>query len=80
MVINLVSVSITSDSSVAGVRRWTADRPIFEAGKLSWLIHDNMAWGVRAGQVQCDEIWPCCYSKRLNAPFTNGDPEWAGDI
>ena len=46
---------------------------------MSWLFHDEMVRGVRAGQLQCDGIWSFCYCKRLNVPHSRGKPEWAGN-
>ena len=68
-----------SISRVVAVSRQTVTRLLEEGGKVSWLFHDEMVRGVRAGYVQCDEIWAFCYCKRLNVPYIRGKPEWAGD-
>lgn len=69
-----------STSRVIGVSRQTVTRLLVEAGTVAWRFHDEIVRGVRAGDVQCDEIWSYCYCKRLNAPFIKGDPGWAGDV
>ena len=69
-----------STSRITGASRQTVSRLLIEAGTVAWRFHDETVRGVRAGHVQCDEIWSYCYCKRLNAPFIKGSPDWAGDV
>ena len=69
-----------STARVAGASRRAVTRLQIEAGTAAWKFHDKTVRDVRAGHVQCDEIWSFAYAKRGNVPLIEGSPGWTGDV
>jgi IS1 family transposase len=69
-----------SISRVADVSINTVAKLLAEAGKACEAFHDETVRGVKAQQVQCDEIWAFCYAKAKNVAAAKAAPEGAGDI
>lgn len=72
--------SMRSISRVADVSINTVSKLLVEAGEASLAIHDELVRGVRAEQVQCDEIWSFCYAKQKNVAVAKAAPAEAGDV
>jgi IS1 family transposase len=51
-----------------------------DAGRGCEAFHDKTVRGVKAKQVQCDEIWSFVYAKQRNVADAKAAPEGAGDI
>jgi IS1 family transposase len=65
---------------VVGVSINTVSKLLVEAGQACERFHDAKVRGLQTEQLQCDEIWSFCYSKRANVG-TNKDKEAdAGDV
>ena len=72
--------SMRSTARVAGVSRRTVTRPQIEAGTVAWKLHDMTLRAVRAGHVQCEEIWSFACAERRNVPLVEGSQGWAGEV
>ena len=55
--------SLRSASRHLGVSINTVTRLLVAAGEAASATHDGSVRGVRAGRVQCDEVWTFCYAK-----------------
>jgi IS1 family transposase len=51
-----------------------------EAGKAAERFHDVTVRGLQTEQLQCDEIWAFCYSKRFSVLTNKGQNPDAGEI
>jgi IS1 family transposase len=72
--------SMRSIERVAGVSINTVSKLLVEAGQAAERFHERTVKGLQTEQLQCDEIWSFCYSKRANVS-TNKDKEAdAGDV
>lgn len=72
--------SMRSISRVADVSINTVTKMLVEAGKMAERFHDQTMRGLQTEQLQCDEIWSFCYSKRFNVPTNKNKEADAGDI
>lgn len=59
-------MSMRAISRSVGVSINIVTKLLVEAGSACAAYHDNTVRGVRAAEVQCDEIWSFCYAKREN--------------
>lgn len=55
-----------SISRVADVSINTVSKLLVDAGNAAIAIHNETVQGITASRVQCNEIWPFCYSKAKN--------------
>ena len=69
-----------SISRITGVSINTVTKLLVDAGEACAAYHDENVIGVRARQVQCDEIWSFCYAKEKNVAMAKAAPEGAGDV
>ena len=67
-------------SRITGASTQTVMKLLVDAGSACKRLHDEMVRGVRAGRVECDEIWTFCYAKKKNAARVKGSPAYAGDV
>jgi IS1 family transposase len=52
-----------------------------DGGEAALWLHDETVMNVKAGRIQCDEIWAFCYAKQKKAAtITDDRTDWAGDI
>lgn len=72
--------SMRSISRVADVSINTVTKLLIDAGTACARFHDEAVRGVKARNVQCDEIWSFCYAKAKNVPTAKSAPEGAGDV
>jgi IS1 family transposase len=72
--------SMRSIERVAGVSINTVTKLLMDAGQAAELFHDRTVRGLQTEQLQCDEIWSFCYSKRVNAEKIKNKDIPAGDI
>lgn len=72
--------SMRSISRVADVSINTVSKLLVEAGEACLAIHDEHVRGVKAGRIQCDEIWSFCYAKAKNVEAAKAAPDGAGDV
>ncbi len=69
-----------SISRIADVSINTVSKLLVEAGEAALAIHDENVRDVKAGRVQCDEIWSFCYAKAKNVSTAKAAPDGAGDV
>ncbi len=69
-----------SISRIADVSINTVSKLLVEAGEAALAIHDENVRDVKAGRVQCDEIWSFCYAKAKNVSAAKAAPDGAGDV
>ena len=67
-------------SRVADVSINTVTKLLIDAGLACARFHDEAVRGVKARQIQCDEIWSFCYAKAKNVPTAKNAPYGAGDV
>jgi IS1 family transposase len=72
--------SMRSISRITGVSINSVTKLLEDAGRACAAYHDENVIGVRAQQVQCDEIWSFCYAKQKNVATAKAAPEGAGDV
>jgi IS1 family transposase len=72
--------SMRSISRVADVSINTVSKLLVEAGEACLAIHEETVRNVKAGRVQCDEIWSFCHAKEKNVASAKAAPEGAGDV
>ena len=72
--------SMRATSRVADVSINTVTKLLVDAGNVCERFHDEAVRGVRASQIQCDEIWSFNNAKARNVPTAKAAPEWAGDV
>ena len=72
--------SMRAISRVADVSINTVTKLLVDAGLACARFHDEAVRGVKAQQIQCDEIWSFCYAKAKNVEAATAAPGWAGDI
>ena len=72
--------SMRSITRVTGASLNTVTKLLVDAGLACAAHHDEAVRGVRAGRVECDEIWAFCYAKQKNIPFAKSPPPGAGDV
>ena len=72
--------SMRSISRVVDVSINTVAKLLAEAGEACEAFHDENVRGVKAKQVQCNEIWAFCYAKAKNVATAKAAPEGAEDI
>lgn len=72
--------SMRSISRVTGVSINTVTKLLIDAGEACAAYHDETVRGVKAAQVQCDEIWSFCYAKEKNVATATAAPDGAGDV
>lgn len=68
-----------SVSRVADVSINTVTKLLIDAGTACEAFHDRTVRGVKAHQIQADEIWSFCYARKANAAQSK-KPEEAGDV
>ena len=56
------------------------NRLLVLGGTFAWVYYDRVVRNIRAGHVQCDEIWAFAYAWRLNVPRPKDPPDWVGDV
>ena len=71
--------SMRSISRMVDVSINTVAKLLVDAGKVCAAFHDEKVRGVKAGRVQCDEIWSFTYAKQKNVKAATAAPEEAGD-
>lgn len=67
-------------SRVCDVSINTVSKLLVDAGLACARFHDENVRGVKAKDIQCDEIWSFIYSKQKNAPKAEAAPVRAGDV
>jgi len=72
--------SMRSISRVCDVSINTVDKLLCDASAICADFHDKNVRGVKAAQVQTDEIWSFCYAKKRNVAKAKAAPEGAGDV
>ena len=72
--------SMRSISRVADVSINTVSKLLVEAGEACLILHDETVRNVKAGRIQCDEIWSFCHAKAKNVATAKAAPEGAGDV
>lgn len=72
--------SMRSISRIADVSINTVSKLLVEAGEACLALHDETVRNVKAGRIQCDEIWSFCYAKAKNVPTAKAAPDGAGDV
>jgi IS1 family transposase len=72
--------SMRSISRIADVSINTVAKLLVEAGEACLAIHDERVRNVKAGRIQCDEIWSFCYAKERHVAVAKAAPEGAGDV
>lgn len=71
---SLRAVSRLTDTSIN-----TVGKLLIDAGKFCAAFHDDKVRDVKAGRVQCDEVWSFTYAKQKNVPLAKAAPDRAGD-
>ena len=81
MILNMLveGMSLRSVSRIAGVSINTVSKLLADAGEACAAYHDECVREVKAGRIQCDEIWSFVYPKRKNVRTAKAAPEGAGD-
>ncbi len=64
---------------LTGASKVTVLRYLEQGGAACMAHHDKAVRGVKASQVECDEIWAFNYRKRANLAKAKAAPEGAGD-
>jgi IS1 family transposase len=72
-------MSMRAISRTADVSINTVTKLLIDAGLACARFHDENVRGVKAKQIQCDEIWSFTYAKAKNVPMAKAAPERAGD-
>lgn len=72
-------MSMRAISRTADVSINTVTKLLIDAGLACARFHDQNVKGVKAKQIQCDEIWSFTYAKTKNVPTAKAAPERAGD-
>lgn len=72
--------SMRSISRIADVSINTVSKLLIEAGEACLALHDQHVRNVKAGRIQCDEIWSFCYAKQKNVADAKAAPSGAGDV
>lgn len=72
--------SMRSVSRVCDVSFNTVAKLLADAGEACLALHDEKVRGVKAKNVQCDEIWSFLYAKKKNVAKAKAAPEHAGDV
>jgi IS1 family transposase len=72
--------SMRSIERVAGVSINTVTKLLVDAGQACERFHDAKVRGLQTEQLQCDEIWSFCYSKRVNVKTNKNTEADAGDV
>ena len=72
--------SMRSISRTVGVSINTVTKLLVEAGEACAAYHDETVRKVKAGNVQCDEVWSYCYAKAKNIKAAKAAPDGAGDV
>ncbi len=67
-------------SRVCDVSINTVSKLLIDAGLVCARFHDDNVRGVKAQQIQADEIWSFCYAKAKNVATAKAAPEKAGDV
>ncbi|NMN57078.1 IS1 family transposase [Xanthobacter sp. SG618] len=71
--------SIRSVTRLTGASKNTVIKLLTDAGRACGAYHDANVRGVKAKQVQVDEIWSFTYAKQKNVATAKAAPEEAGD-
>ena len=69
-----------SVSRVADVSINTVTKLLIDAGNAAEDFHDATVRNVKVAQLQCDEIWAFCYSKKRTIPSLKAYNPDAGDV
>lgn len=72
--------SMRAISRVCDVSINTVSKLLIDAGLVCARFHDDNVRGVKAQQIQADEIWSFCYAKAKNVATAKAAPEKAGDV
>lgn len=72
--------SMRSISRVVGVSINTATKLLIDAGAACQDYHDEHVQGLSCQNIQCDEVWSFCYSKKQNVMGAKSAPLDAGDV
>jgi IS1 family transposase len=73
-------MSMRAVSRVVDVSINTVAKALIDAGTACAQMHDEMAQGVKATHIECDEIWAFNYCKQRSVPLAKSAPSDAGDI
>jgi IS1 family transposase len=71
--------SMRSISRVTGVSINTVSKLLVDAGNACAAFHDGVVRGVKAKEIQADEVWSFTCAKAKNVPTAKSVPEEAGD-
>lgn len=63
-----------------GATIYTISKLLCDAGEACLDLHDELVRGVKAGRIQCDEIWSFTYAKQKNVAKAKAAPKDAGDV
>ncbi len=72
--------SMRAISRTTGVSINTVSKLLIDAGLVCARFHDENVRGVKAEQIQCDEIWSFVYAKAKNVKTAKAAPGNAGDV
>lgn len=72
--------SMRSIARVADVSINTVSKLLVDAGEACAAFHHETVRDVKAGRVQCDEIWSFCYAKDKNVRDAKAAPYGAGNV
>jgi IS1 family transposase len=61
-------VGVNATCRLSGAAKNTVLKLLAELGEACAHYHDGHVRNVKAGRVQCDEIWSFCYAKQKNVP------------
>lgn len=71
--------SMRSVERIVGCSINTVTKLLCDAGAACAEYHDEHVRGIKAHNVQCDEIWSFCYAKAKNVAVATAAPDGAGD-
>ncbi len=67
-------------SRIADVSINTVTKLLVDAGNACAAYHDETVRNVKAGRIECDEIWSFWYAKAKNVEKAKAAPKGAGDV
>ena len=72
--------SMRSLSRIVDVSINTVSKILVEAGEACLILHDETVHNVKAGRIQCNEIWSFRRAKQKNVASAKAAPEGAGIV
>ena len=76
----LEGMSMRSICRVEDVSWRTVDKLLNDAAKVCQKHHDLVVRGIKADNIQCDELWSFCYAKQKRVKKAKAAPKGAGDV